>query len=167
MVMKIIAGTPTYVWFLLVFLVFNGYQSCFTRTRSLFRLTLIPAVFLWLETSSVRDLFGITLPHVLASAAGLLLGLALGFAVTRRKSVLADKAKWLVQLPGDLVTLTIIALNFPYQYALHVAFHICPAIPHLVRGGSLVLMGAFTGISLGRNSTFLYKYFRAPNTALA
>jgi len=167
MMMDVIAHTPYYVWVMMVFLFWNGYQSCFARTRSLGRLTLIPALFIWLEYNSLEDLFGLTPVHALMSLLGLGLGFALGVAITQGKRVCADRAKGLIRLPGDRSNLALIVINFPFQYLLHVAFQLGVTLPHGFWGAAIALMGFLTGVSLGRSATFICKYFRAENTALA
>ncbi len=166
MLLKTITHAPVYVWLLVIYLIFYGYQSCYTRTRSVLKLIFIPAFFLWLNYSGLRDLFGLTFIHSLVSLLGLVFGFVLGVVVTRAKRVLADRSKWLIHLPGDMVTLTIILLNFPFQYVLHVAFYVCSVIPENIQVASLVLMGILTGISLGRNVTLIFKYFSAETAVL-
>lgn len=167
MVLATLSNTPLYVWILLGFMIHNGYRSCFTRTRSLPRLALLPAFFLWLEYSSCRDLFGITAPHVLASLLGVALGLGCGVALTRNQQVRADRSRGWVQLPGDRITLGLIGVNFAFQYGLHVALHLRPEVPEGCSALALALLGAFSGLSLGRNLTYVFKYFSSGTTTPA
>ena len=158
---EIITHTPITVWGLAIFLFITGYQSCFLRKRHIARLLIIPCVFLYFEANNIHEIFGITPIHLLWSFVGITTGILLGVAITRRLSIRADHKKLLVELPGDWVIFFLIIMNFCFQYALHSSFYIKPSFVGQFANLILVTMGIFSGISIGRNSTFFAKYLKS------
>lgn len=75
MLIEIITNTPLWVWPLLLFLLFRGYQQSQDRTVGLSKLGIIPAIFLFLGLSGLINAFGADPVNLALWAVGI------GFAV--------------------------------------------------------------------------------------
>ena len=78
--------------------------------------------------------------------------------MTLNKKIIADKDKYLIQLPGESTTLFLIIINFLFQYLIHVSAHLKLPIFYEYSSLALITMGIFSGISSGKAFTYLYKF---------
>lgn len=152
----ILQHTPSWVWVLLAFLVFRGVQSMRGGTTKIYRLAIVPVIFtLW-------GLYGLitqpTMNWLACSAwlAGVLLGLASGFAMARRSAMTADRIHGTITLPGSPVPLMLMLLIFIVKFWLGFALatHATPPdSPYPILAA--LVSGLVAGIFVGRFSAYV------------
>jgi uncharacterized membrane protein YesL len=158
MMIDLIINTPPNIWIFLAILLSMGYKATFPRTRSIFRLLIIPIIFLYMESRTTMTLFNIDLITIMYNFVGLLFGVIIGIIITLNRKIIADKEKYLIQLPGENTTLLLIIINFLFQYLIHVLAYFKLPIFYEYSSLALIAMGIFSGISSGKAFTYLYKF---------
>ena len=152
MINQIVTHTPTWVWGLLLALLWLGLKQSVARTASLRRITLMPLVMTGLSLYGAVTVFGPE-PAVIgvwlgaAAATGLLAAQQPLPAATRY-----DPLERQFSLPGSWVPLLLIMGIFMTKYGVGVATSLQPALVH-DRSFGLVfvaLYGAFSGVFLAR-----------------
>ncbi len=123
---------------------------------------MLPAIFL------VLDIMGLVKHHetggqqVLIWIVFLAIGAGAGALLGRGVQVRADRARWLIGLPGDKRILPLVLVVFAVKYALG---YLAASEPALAGSAgflavTLGLGGFFTGIFLGRFLSYVAKFFR-------
>lgn len=149
---RAILETPVWVWALLAFLIFIGVRSLKAATMPLWRLALLPSVFLVWGLASLLATFKPTPLSLGAWLAAFLVGGAIGYAMMGRRNVAVDRPNRAVTLPGSPANLVMILLIFCTKYAF--------GYLQATRGGivhdpafilaNLGVSGLLTGILAGR-----------------
>ena len=155
-IVAVAAHTPFYVWLGFAYLIWQGVQSLRPRTTPLWRVLLVPAIFIG---GGVAPLFwranGAVLLVVWAAMAGLFwpIGRATGPHV-----LAVDRAAGRLTRAGSKVPLLRNVLAFSLQYGLAVAsaFHAGPAETLAV--ASRAVSGAEAGYFAGWAATVLWRY---------
>ena len=161
MIKNIILDTPTYVWFIAAALVWVGYNSCFTRVVHISRIIIVPLLFIYSVCQRLQSLFGITNSTVFTAITSLIAGSLLGVALTYKNKIEADRKNLFIKIPGDYVTLIVILLNFTSQYTVNVLYHLDREMFTRVQFLFLIAINLLTGITVGRCSIYLYRFFTA------
>lgn len=156
---EILAHTPTYVWFLLAWLVWQGFQSLKPKSQPVWRLLVVPVVFgLW----GLWPLFGgpfAGMPAVLVWLAAFLVFLPLGF-LTGPKLLAKQPDGTLLRTASVVPLVRNIGLFF-LHYALAATMAVRPDMQD-----TLLLAGfALSGLSIGYFSGWslcLWRQMHAP-----
>jgi hypothetical protein len=164
MILKILTHTPISIWILAAVLVRMGYRSRFTRVQNVLWLILIPTLFVTSGINSIHSLFGWTQTPLRLVLSAIAIGSTLGALLTYQKSVAADRSRLLIQLPGDWITFLVIMMNFVFQYLMNVTSHINRPYFDEHQVFFLMTMVILTGVTVGRNATYLYKWVKTPNS---
>jgi hypothetical protein len=126
-VFTIVQNTPWWVFALLALLIFLGVQALRPRIVAVWRLLVIPAVFIaWgLATLATRS-FGspVLLLDWLAACAA---GAVIGWRTARLEGVTFDRVRGIVQVPGSAFPLVRNVVIFAAKYCLAAAMAIAPA----------------------------------------
>lgn len=148
----IFSGAPTWVWFLLVALIWLGLRQTLTRQVSLTRVTLMPLGLVGLSVYGTATVFAAQ-PWVLlvwAMAAATLVLLVLRRPVPQGTRF--DLASQIFTLPGSWAPLALIAGIFCPKYAVGVTASIAPELLHSIPVALTVglLSGVFSGVLAAR-----------------
>jgi len=159
---------PTWVFILFFVLVWLGYKRCFTRTIRLERLFLMPAIFVFMNLNGVISLFQFTAGVLILYLLGLAGGAVSGHFQVRNRIIRADRVKRLIEVPGDLAMLFLVIGIFIIEFFIHYAVEANWSISTNSAFPFIAIMasGLISGISVGRNSTYFYKFLNATSTAL-
>jgi len=125
-IVAILQGTPLWVFALLGVLVVLGIQALKPRIVPLWRLPLVPAVFIvWGLTSLGSRTSGAPLTVLYWLAAGAA-GMAIACSTTRFEKIQIDRAHWRVSVPGSPVPLLRNLTIFAAKYGIAVAIAMAP-----------------------------------------
>ncbi|WP_309547179.1 DUF6622 family protein [Rhizobium rhizogenes] len=156
---------PAYVYGLFLLLLWMGVSRCLPRTIRVERLVIMPVIMTILSVRGFEGLFSQASVLDLAfAAAGLCVGMTIGWRHVSAWKIEVDRAKRSLSLPGDIMMLVIILTTFAFEFLLHVgaemhaAWFSAPAVPPLA---AAVWVG-FTGMSLGRSLHLLSRYVNVP-----
>lgn len=167
--MEMLAGTPTWVWVLLVFLVIRGIKSSRTGVAQLWRLAIIPGIFTVMGLYSLFVTLEFTAFSFFSWLITAAIGIAFGYAITRHVVVRADRDKGLIEIPGSWLTLVLILCIFASKYALSYQLEMDPEI--VGNEGYIFIdaavSGVIAGLFFGRFFTYWDKYRKAPNESLS
>lgn len=157
----LIKGTPMWVWLLLLFLLYTGSKSLFTRTIEVKKLLIMPIIFLVMTLSHIKDpvMYGIFLA----------LGIIIGFLTCFKAKVMVDREHKLLRLPGSPLPLILIIIVFAesYFYGYEHAVHPEKFESIIFLTVSYIVSGVFSGIFIGRSGTNFYKYLKLPSEDLS
>lgn len=159
---------PTWVFVLFFVLLYLGIKRCYTRTLSLERLALIPAIFIVIGLRGALQLFGFSVIGFILLLAGGLIGFLIGHYLVKYSRVLADKEKRFIQVPGDISMLIMVMTIFCIEFFIHYSMeaHWVIAHPSLFKAFAMILTGSVIGISVGKNMTYFLKYCQAESISL-
>ena len=145
---RILANTPTWVFVLLAYLVWQGLQALRTRTQAVWRMLIVPLVFFLMGLSRLVLAHDNAIAPLLAWLMALLLFGALGL-FNGPRLLAVDRQKGVVTRPGTIGPLLRNITVFSLQYGVAVATamklepHAAVAIiGHAVSGAST---GYFSG----------------------
>jgi hypothetical protein len=146
---QIVANTPLWVWPLMAFVLWLGWQGLRPRTVPLWRLAILPLVGLGTSLAGVVQSASPGLA-VAAWAVALLACLPLGYAIGSRRSVWA-RGDSRLEIDGGWFVLAFGISIFTVRYALGVLFGVLPAlrIEPLWIGLSGGVGGMVAGIGIG------------------
>jgi hypothetical protein len=161
---RILSGSPWWVYGLLALLVWLGLQAARPRTVSLSRVLIAPAVFIaWgIVSLMLRADFSDALVWLGTAACGA----AFAGLVTRIDGVVADRRVGLVRVPGSILPLLRFLAIFIAKYALAVAASIRPDLRDLLAPWDIGVSGLAAGYFVGWLLAFLRAYRRAPDAEL-
>jgi len=139
----IISGAPIWVWLLLIYLIKNGIEALYERTVKIKKLMLMPVLlFLWSFYSLIQKNNDYALFIWLGCIS---LGIYLGWKSLKSKTIIVDKEKKELRIPGSIFTLLIVIPFFVIKFVLNSLYH-C----HTSYIGYLLLFdGAISGIVSG------------------
>ena len=157
---RILANTPLWVFALLAYLIWQGWQARRPRTQAIWRMLVVPLVFFLMGLSrlvSARD-HGLE-PLTAWLAAAVLFG---ALALWRGPKLLAvDRARGLVRRPGSTAPLIRNVMVFSLQYGVAVAtamklepYAAVAIIGHAVSGASAGYFSAWAAALLHRYRNF-------------
>jgi hypothetical protein len=168
-VLPIIANTPLWVWALFAFLLFLGIRALRPATAPLWRVAILPTVFLVWGLYNLITLYGLSMPRAVPWAVALVAGALIGMLIANAQPIRADKTRHLVRAPGGPLTLVLILLIFSTKYVfgfLHATQPRSFAEPAYWLA-ELALSGLLTGMFIGRFVGLWRQYQAAPHEDLA
>ena len=146
-ILKIITGTPWWVWPLLAFLLWRGINALkpsIIRVHDLFVMPLI------LATISMRGLiktYGLPASPLGAWSALFFVGILFVLLTTPRTAILVDRQRGLVQRPGSALTLVIILMVFGVKYYFGYLDAVSPGVTQEMT--FVLLRFALSGMMMG------------------
>jgi hypothetical protein len=158
--LRILTNTPPWVFALLAYLIWQGWQARRPRTQPIWRMLIVPLVFFLMGLSRLILARDNGMEPLLAWLAAAILFAAL--ALSRRPQLLAvDRQRGEVTRPGGAMPLVRNLTVFALQYAVAVATamklepHAAVAIiGHAVSGGSAGYFSGWTAALLRRYRNF-------------
>jgi len=128
MLIRILQGTPVWVWALLALLVVVGLSHAKPRRMSARRVMIVPGVMLALSLAGVASTFGARPLALAAWVAGIALAITLG-----RDAVAPRGARWAretarFELPGSWLPMGLILGLFCIKYGVGVSLAMTPAL---------------------------------------
>ena len=158
----IVAGTPPWVWVVLVLVVSLGITALRPGKSSPFRLSVVPGLFLAVSLSTLLNSARLSdiLPLWLA---GCLFGIGIGAAWAALLRIEIDKTEGFVRMPGTAFWLVTGLILFGMRYAVevHLAFNRDLAQEPLWASLPYAVMGLGTGMSAGWWAALMTRYFSA------
>jgi len=164
----IIEGTPIWVWALLALLLFLGIRALRPTTAPLWRIAILPTVFLVWGLSGLIAANGLAVQRAAPWLAAIAAGSLIGWMNAGRYPIRADRDHGLVRLPGGPSTLVLALLIFVIKYAFGVMHAMSPAAFADARFWltELAVSGILTGMFLGRFARLWRQYRTAPSEDL-
>ncbi len=162
-------SVPSWVYILFLGLLYLSIKGCYKRIIKPQRLIVIPLVFAWFSIENVYRV-GPPIPsQLIFLICGGILGIYLGYLHVRKVVVRADKQQHLAAIPGDWTILILIMVIFLIQFSIHYLLAIDPSLTNKTSTVAFILgvSGLTTGLVIGRNLTYFYKYTKAPHEHLA
>jgi hypothetical protein len=149
-VAQIVTNTPLWVWPLMIFVLWLGWQGLRPRTVPLWRPAILPLVSIGSSLVAIVQSAGPALA-LAGWAVALLLALPLGYAIGRRRAVRLRLEDGRLEIAGGWFVLVFGLSIFAVRYALGILFGILPAlrVEPLWICLSGVVGGAVAGIGIG------------------
>jgi hypothetical protein len=168
-VVLIVAGTPLWVWALLVLLLFLGVRALWPTTAPLWRLAILPTVFFVWGLYGLFTLHSLALQRLLPWALALAAGIGVGLMIAGLSKIRADKTRQAVQIPGSSLTLVLSLLIFAMKYVFGVLHARRPDLFAEVWLWlpEIALSGLLTGMFVGQFAGLWRQYQAAPHEGLA
>ena len=155
----IIKHTPLWAWAILAYLIWQGLQATRPRTVSIWRLMIVPTVFIVMGLSRIALRPDNGWWPLLAWFAGAIVFLPLG--LLRRPTLLAvDRTNMRVTRPGSKTPLIRNIVVFLLQYAVAVTSALDPHSSAALSGRAI--SGASAGYFVGWIIALLGQYWRSP-----
>jgi len=158
MILSILQDTPLRIWVFFLLLLWLGYKATFKRVRNFVQLSIVPLVFIYMESDAIHHIFAVNFADIFYSVFGIILGFIIGILLVRKKKIVVNKNTKSVKLPGEYSTIIIIAINIILQYLVHALYYFQVMILYKMTLYILTIMGVFSGISIGKFFTYVYKY---------
>jgi hypothetical protein len=160
-------GTPAWVWVLLAFLVFRGWQATRPGLVQPWRLAILPIIFTLLGIYGLVTVLSGVLPWIIWLVF-LVMTYPMGLAMAQRTPVQAYHQNGVMALPGSWSTLILILCIFVSKYALGYNLAMKPQLAHevwfiVVDSG---VAGVVAGLFIGRFIGLMKKYKEAPGENL-
>ncbi|EWG97800.1 hypothetical protein Q427_34065 [Halomonas sp. BC04] len=152
MFIEIIRNTPLWVWPLLLFLLFRGYQQSQDRTVGLSKLGILPAIFLFLGFYGLIHAFGAHPLNLALWALGIGLAVLLHLKLELPRGVRFSPQEQAFHVPGSWQPLALMLAIFCAKFAVGVMVGMQLAIADTAIFAAAVSLvyGSFGGMFLGR-----------------
>ncbi len=165
---SIVSGTPSWVWIVFIFVLYRGLQACKLRTFSVYKLGIIPTLFLALSIQGICTL-QCPMPGMwILWCAGLLLGIVQGWFIFTTSPIKADKKKCLITIPGSPLILVLSFIIFASKYYMGYLAATNPAL--LLQTHMMTIRILFSslmpGLLIGRTARYIHLYTNATHTDL-
>ena len=149
--LKMITGTPIYIWVLLGYLLYIGIKSSRHSIVPLKVLAIMPVAFTTWGIYSVFGRYGFSLLTMGGWGVAMVIGIAIGILLMRSVGLKFDQEQKLVEMPGTWMTLILSMSLFSTKYFLGMKYAMSPGINlfsiELVACTiSGILLGRFLGI---------------------
>jgi hypothetical protein len=162
----VLAHTPPWVALILAYLLWQGVQSLRQRKLPLWRVLVVPAMFIASGMSRIVGSSSAGSGELLPWAAALVVFMPLAFA-TGPRLLAVDRRTGEVTRPGSVLPLTRNVLVFILQYAAAVMMQGGTRGSHEAAVAAHVISGATAGYFIGWVIVALRHYFTAPEYAAA
>lgn len=158
-VILISGNLALWVWPLFAILLWVGYRRTKPTVSKVRTIIFLPVIILALSIKRMASL-SVNKLTLLSWASAVVIGTALGWLLTRNRTVRADHNHRLIGLPGSWATLFSLIIIFFSRYYFSSVFSADPALRNDLAYvvPSLVLMGFFLGFFTGRMAGHLYQY---------
>lgn len=162
MIAAIISHTPLWVWPLLAFLLYRGWQASRDRETPILKALTLPVVMLWLSLSGLLGAFHAHPWNALLGAAALLLSGLLSFRSGTARAIRLDSTGRRLIQRGSWQPLLLTVGIFVVKYAASVMLALQPQLASQAWFAlpQAALYGAFSGVFAGRLLRILHLYRR-------
>ena len=159
--LELIKGTPTWVWLILILLLYMGSKSLRDRTIEVKKLIIMPVIFLVMTSSHMKE------PVLYISF--LIIGAVLGFLICFRSDIKVDREHKLIRLKGSVLPLILIIMVFIKNYFYGYEHSVHPEYfkNMIFLAVSYIVSGTFSGIFIGRAGTNFYRYLKLSSEDLS
>ena len=158
----VVRHTPPWVFAILAFLILTGVQALRARVVPLWRLFLVPAIFIVWGIAGVIQRSATDPALALDWLAALATGAAIGWFATRLRGLSFDRARNIVGMPGSPIPLIRNASIFIARYGLAVATAF--AATATARASLITLDVAVAGLMTGYFLGWLARFTQALRT---
>ena len=160
--------TPWWVYLLLVYLIFIGIKARETGVVSIYKLAILPIIFLMMSIESMTSHFKIESLSIATWLISILIGAIIGILLVYKSKIRVDREKKLLELPGSWTTLILILAIFMAKYYCGYALSKDPGAVINTSTEILVLAlsGICTGTFAGRMLIYLYRLYKEPSCTL-
>lgn len=165
--LKIITGTPLYVWPLLAYVIFIGIKASKKNVIPLNVLLIAPALFATWYFYSIIKRYGAKFFVLSIALSSMFIGIFVGCLVMHQTKMRFDKIKKYVELPGSWITFVLLMSLFSIKYFLGVTNALMPELARswiLLMPEFLAIMLA--GVLLGRVVSCWQKYQKSTHVDL-
>ncbi len=160
-------GTPWWVYALFIYLVVVGIKTLKPQIVSLKKIFILPLIFIvWsLLALGGKLSLGLDLSFWIPS---FILGIFVGWGLTRSLRIKADKKKALIKVPGGPLTLVLILVVFGVKYYFGYTYATDPEarMNFNTVAADLTSSGIITGMFFGRLFCYLSKWRNSPHQDL-
>jgi hypothetical protein len=163
MIVAIISHTPLWVWPLLAFLLYRGWQARRDRETPILKALALPVVMLWLSLSGLLAAFHAHSLNAALGAGALLLSALLSFRSRAARAIRVDAAGHRIVQRGSWQPLLLTMGIFAVKYAAAATLALQPQLASQAWFAlpQAMLYGAFSGVFAGRLLRILHLYRRA------
>jgi hypothetical protein len=165
--LTILQNSPWWVYVLLALLIGFGLQALRSRTVPIWRLMIVPIVFIGWGIASVFAQSKVPTFFIADWLVGAAIGGIIAWIGARRLDIRIDRARRSVTLPGSARPLIRNILIFTVKYAIGVAMALLPGYRPELTIFNIGISGAMAGYFLGWLGQFILRYQREPEVALA
>lgn len=159
--LKIVSGTPIWVWAILSYLIYVGIQALKPRTVTLYRLIFLPLILILFKYRLLAQ-SGAWIYLVF-----FIIGLGAGYLKVRSTKILIFKETKMIQIPGSSSMIVIFISIFVIRYMSGYLEATDPVTFLRFTPFDLGFSGLLSGYFTGQRLTYLYRYFRASPAAAA
>lgn len=159
MIIKILQGTPLWVYGIFAYLLWVGINASKQRTLFIPILFILPTVLFGLKVDSLFKLQSTTLWLYFGSF--LLVGAVIGWLQAAFSKVTIDKKTKSVTIPGSWQTLVLVLLVFTLKYYFGYMQAVHPEEYQSLLLVDVATSAAITGYFYGRVFNFMYQLVRA------
>ena len=152
-ILNILTHTPIWVYMVFCYLIFIGIKSLKERRTELYRVFIIPAIFLFLFLKRLLNVLNTDLISI--SLVALFIGSFIGYILVKKTNIKVDGN--IITIPGSWQTIILIILTFAVKYVFGYMNAVYPvlAMEHIKL--EIFLSGLFSGLFLGRGGFYCYK----------
>lgn len=152
--LKIVAGTPIWVWAILGYLVYVGIQALKPRTVSLYRLIFLPLILILFKYRLLSQ------ADAWIYLVFFIIGLGVGYLKVRNTKILIFKETKTIQIPGSSSMIVIFISIFVMRYMSGYLEATNPAMFLRFTPFDLGFSGLLSGYFTGQRFTYLYRFFK-------
>jgi len=148
------------IWFVII-------PSMQPRTIPVKKLIILPAIFIYLLYNSIDKNFKLFPESYLIIGIGVAMGIIIGYLVRRNVSINVDREKEQIHLPGSYMSLILFSLIFSAHF---VVGWLSTQFPGYFQNLGdiqmllLLLVTAFSSLTIGLNGTLYFKYLHSLNS---
>jgi hypothetical protein len=150
---------PVWVYPLFLFLLYSGIKQCYMRSMKVRRLFILPVIFILMSFNNLDGSPAITWISGPCWLIAIALGIYFGYVHKRDVEITVDRSRGVINIPGDWSMLLLILIVFAVEFTINAVEAIGPS-PDWFGPLALAVSGLVTGMSIGRNGTYLYRYFK-------
>lgn len=159
-----LAMIPIWIFPIFLFLLFWGFRLCEACTVKVNRLLVLPVLFLFVTLHHYLKLSNINALNFSGMLIGLSLGTYWGYLYKRNADIKIDRRRGLIALPGDNGLILLILMSFTVEFSM-VTMETSP-ISWWFHPACMLISGTITGMIIGRNATYYYRYLHGEAESL-
>jgi hypothetical protein len=148
-IFNILLNTPWWAFAVFALLIVLGLVARKSRTVSIWRLMIAPAVFIGWGAVKFAYQQPASATMLASWALAAAVGIALGFVTSRMRGVTVDRAQGLVSLPGSYAPMVRYLLTFLVLYGLGVATAMLPAMRYELMFWNMAVSALSAGYFFG------------------
>lgn len=167
-ILSFLKGTPFWVYLVFAYIIWMGIKAKKTHRVSLRKMVFLPLAFMTLSLYALimkpHAVFNISIWITVA-----LSGSYIGWSLTQKLRVEADKKKKQLQLPGGYTTLFLLFSIFSVKYFFGALYASNPLVKEntLINTMDILISGFITGVFVGRAFSYVKKYQAAEHIDLS